>query len=103
MIVAVDPIVLKAWWMWLIVASVVTLVDVALLVRVIRAANRIAYLTERTLPSAKNIATNTTALGALATTVKHASGILAVAGSIAQATAGIGETLAKLKAGQGGT
>ena len=59
MILAVDPIVLTAWWVWLVVALVVTLVDVALLVRVIRAVNRIASLTARTLPSAKNIATHT--------------------------------------------
>ena len=103
MILAIDPVVLKAWWVWLIVALLVTLIDVALLVRVVRAANRIAYLTERTLPSARNIATNTTALGALTVTVKHASEILTVASSIAQATAGIGNKLANLNRSLGGT
>jgi len=102
-ILAVEPIVLKAWWVWLIVAVLVTLIDVALLVRVIRAANRIAYLTERTLPSARNIVANTAALGALTVTVKHASEILTVASSIAQATAGIGNKLANLNRSLGGT
>ncbi len=101
-ILAVDPIVLKAWWVWLIVALLVTLVDVALLVRVIRAANRIATLTERTLPSAKNIASHTAAVSGLATTVEHGSGILTVAGGIAQATTGIGDKLAKLNRSLGG-
>lgn len=95
--------VVLAWWIWLIVALLVTLLDVALLVRVIRAANRIAYLTERALPSAKNIATNTTALGALTVTVKDASEILTAAGAIAQATAGIGNKLANLNRSLGGT
>ena len=102
-ILAVDPSVLKVWWVWLIVALLVTLIDVALLVRVIRAANRIAYLTERRLPSARSIATNTTALGALTVTVKHASEILTVASSIAQATAGIGNKLGNLNRSLGGT
>ena len=102
MILAVDPIVLTAWWVWLVVALVVTLVDVALLVRVIRAVNRIASLTARTLPSAKNIATHTTALGGLATTVKQGSEILKVAGGIAQATGGIGSKLAAVNRSLGG-
>lgn len=100
--IAVEPIVLKAWWVWLIVAVLVTLIDVALLVRVIRAANRIAALTTRTLPSAKNIATHTGAVARLAETEKHGSGILAVAGGIAQATSGIGEKLGNLHRSLGG-
>jgi len=102
-ILAVEPIVLKAWWVWLIVAVLVTLIDVALLVRVIRAANRIAYLTERTLPSARNIAAHTTGLGALSVTAKLASEVLNAASSIAQATAGIGDKLANLNRSLGGT
>lgn len=99
---AVDPIVLKAWGIWLIVATAVTLIDVVLLVRVIRAANRIASLTARTLPSAKNIAIHTAAVANLSETVKHGAGILTVAGGIAQATSGIGEKLGNLHRSLGG-
>lgn len=94
--------VVLAWWIWLIVALLVTLIDVALLVRVIRAANRIAFLTGRTLPSAKNIATHTAAVAKLAETVKHGSGILTAATGIAQATTAIGEKLGNLNRSLGG-
>lgn len=95
-VLIVASAVLETWWAWLIAALLVTLIDVALLVRVIRAVNRIAALTGRTLPSAKNIATHTAALAALSDTARHAAGVLSVAGGIAQATGGIGDKLAKL-------
>lgn len=95
--------VVLVWWIWLIVALLVTLLDVALLVRAIRAANRIAFLTERTVPSAKNIATSTAAVAGLAETVKHGSGILTVASGISQAASSIGDKLGRLNRSLGGS
>jgi len=62
--------VLIAWWVLLLVALVVTVVDVYLLGRVVRLSSQISKLTGVTVPAAVAIVRNTAAAGALTETVK---------------------------------
>ncbi|HXV79462.1 MAG TPA: hypothetical protein VEG60_06260 [Candidatus Binatia bacterium] len=54
-------LVVALWWIFLVAALLVTLVDVYLLVRVVRFCRQIRALTRVTLPAAANIAKNTEA------------------------------------------
>lgn len=98
----VDSAVLTVWWIFLIVALIVTLVDVVLLCRLIQAALRIKFLAGRTLPSAVKIVEHTAAIGKLEATNKVAGDILesaksviGVAASIEQKLEGVARTLAR--------
>lgn len=83
------------WWIGLIFALIVTLIDVHLLLRVIFAAKRINDLAERTLTAAGGIAGSTAALKNLAATNDVAAGLIANAGPIVKIAAAID---AKVKA-----
>lgn len=67
------------WWIILIVALIVTAIDVVLLIRVIRAARAIEFLTKRTLPAAQSIAANTALISKLEDTKAVAGEILSAA------------------------
>lgn len=62
------PAIAGWWWVFLIAAVIVTLVDVYLLLRVVRLARGISVLTRRTLPAADGIAEKTSVGGPLGTT-----------------------------------
>ena len=55
-----EPVV-ALWWIFLVAALIVTLVDVYLLVRVVRFCRQIRALSRATLPAAVGIAKNTAA------------------------------------------
>jgi hypothetical protein len=63
-----EPIV-TLWWIFLVAALIVTLVDVYLLIRVVRFCRQIRALTHATLPAAAGIAKNTEAGQELGQTV----------------------------------
>ncbi len=65
------------WWIGLIVALVVTVIDVYLLIRVIKAAKKIEGLADRTLEAAGGIAGNTSALKNLTATNEVAAALIA--------------------------
>jgi hypothetical protein len=62
--------ILTAWWVFLILALAVTLIDVCLLGRVVRLSSQISKLTGATGPAAVGIVRNTDAAGALIETVR---------------------------------
>ncbi len=64
------------WWIGLAAALVLTLIDVLLLVRVIKAAKMIEGLADRTLPAAVGIVKNTEALKNLAATNQVAEALI---------------------------
>ncbi len=64
------------WWIGLVAALVLTLIDVLLLVRVIKAAKQIDGLADRTLPAAVGIVKNTEALKNLAATNQVATALI---------------------------
>lgn len=96
--------VLVVWTISLITALFLTLVAVVLLLRVIRTAGEINALADRTLPAAKNIATNTAAIKGLETTKSVGGQILSTAKSIDGGAGSIERTLTSLATalGQGG-
>ncbi len=65
------------WWIGLVVALIVTLIDVYLLIRVIKAARKIDGLAGRTLTAAGGIAGNTSALKNLTATNEVAAALIA--------------------------
>ena len=65
------------WWAGVVIALVVTLIDVSLLFRVIRAARKINGLAARTLPAAVGIVGNTSALANLTATNEVADALIA--------------------------
>jgi len=65
------------WWIGLVVALVVTVIDVYLLIRVIKAARKIDSLADRTLTAAGGIAGNTSALKNLTATNEVAAALIA--------------------------
>jgi hypothetical protein len=86
-------------WLWtigLIVALLLTAVDVVLLLRVIRAAQKIKRLASRTLPAAGGIASHTEAIRQLTTTNAVAQQLVDQAMPIAQAAQGIETKLGAL-------
>ncbi|MCY7376342.1 MAG: hypothetical protein LH472_10280 [Pyrinomonadaceae bacterium] len=65
------------WWIGLIVALIVTVIDVYFLIRVIKAARKIDSLAGRTLAAAGGIAGNTSALKNLTATNEVAAALIA--------------------------
>jgi len=65
------------WWIGLVVALIVTAIDVYLLIRVIKAARKIDGLADRTLTAAGGIAGNTSALKNLTATNEVAAALIA--------------------------
>ena len=65
------------WWIGLVVALIVTAIDVYLLIRVIKAARKIDSLAGRTLTAAGGIAGNTSALKNLTATNEVAAALIA--------------------------
>ena len=65
-----------AWTAGIVIALIVTLIDVSLLLRVIRAARKINSLAGRTLPAAVGIVGNTSALANLGATNDVAAALL---------------------------
>ena len=65
------------WWIGLVVALIVTVIDVYLLIRVIKAARKIDGLAGRTLEAAGGIAGNTSALKNLTATNEVAAALIA--------------------------
>lgn len=101
----VDAAVLIVWWVFLVVALIVTLIDVVLLVRLIKTAARIKFLAVRTLPSAVKIVEHTAAIKKLEATNQVAGGIVSAATSIVGVAARIEQRLdglVRALAGQGG-
>ncbi len=90
------------WWAGIVVALIVTAIDVALLVRLIRAARKINSLAERTLTAAGGIAANTAAIKNLAATNEVAAGLLNYAMPIVKAAEAIEGKLAAVSAFLGG-
>ena len=90
------------WWIGLVVALLVTAIDVALLVRVIRAARKINELAERTLTAAGGIANNTAAIKNLVATNEVAVGLLNNAMPIVKAAEAIEGKLSAVSAFLGG-
>ncbi|MGI8884901.1 MAG: hypothetical protein ACR2IA_11740 [Pyrinomonadaceae bacterium] len=65
------------WWIGIVVALIVTVIDVHLLIRVIKAARKIDDLAGRTLEAAGGIAGNTSALKNLRATNEVAAALIA--------------------------
>ncbi len=65
------------WWIGLVVALIVTVIDVYLLIRVIKAARKIDGLAGRTVEAAGGIAGNTSALKNLTATNEVAAALIA--------------------------
>ncbi len=65
------------WWIGLVVALIVTVIDVYLLIRVIKAARKIDSLAGRTLTAAGGIAGNTASLKNLTATNEVAAALIA--------------------------
>ena len=65
------------WWIGIVVALIVTVIDVHLLIRVIKAARKIDGLADRTLPPAVGIVENTSALKNLTATNEVAAALIA--------------------------
>ncbi len=90
------------WWVGLIIALIVTLIDVSLLFRVIRAARKINGLAGRTLPAAVGIVQNTTALKNLTATNDVAAALLTNALPIVHVAGAMDKKLAAVSAFVGG-
>lgn len=86
------------WWVGLVVALIVTAIDVILLLRVIRAAKKIDRLADRTLPAAVGIVNNTSALKNLAATNQVAAQLLEKAVPIVHVAQAIDGKLAAVSA-----
>jgi len=90
------------WWIGLIVALVVTVIDVYLLIRVIKAAKKIEGLADRTLTAAGGIAGNTSALKNLTATNEVAAALIANATPIVAVADAIDKKLSAVSAHFGG-
>ena len=82
------------WWIGLVVALIVTVIDVYLLIRVIKAARKIDSLAGRTLTAAGGIAGNTSALKHLTATNEVAAALIANATPIVAVADAIDKKLA---------
>lgn len=90
------------WWIGIVVALIVTLIDVHLLLRVIRAAKRIDDLAGRTLPAAVGIVENTSAIKNLNATNEVAAALIAGATPIVKVADAIDKKLAAVSNFVGG-
>ncbi len=91
-----------AWSVGLIVALIVTVIDVHLLIRVIKAARKIDGLAGRTLEAAGGIAGNTSALKNLTATNEVAAALIAGATPIVNVADAIDKKLAAVSTFFGG-
>ena len=90
------------WWIGIVVALIVTVIDVHLLLRVIFAAKKINGLADRTLTAAGGIAGNTAALKNLAATNEVAAALIANATPIVNVAGAIDAKLTAVSAHFGG-
>ena len=90
------------WWIGIVVALIVTVIDVHLLLRVIFAAKKINGLADRTLTAAGGIAGNTAALKNLAATNEVAAALIANATPIVKIAGAIDAKLTAVSAHFGG-
>ncbi|MGI8493885.1 MAG: hypothetical protein ACR2L1_01060 [Pyrinomonadaceae bacterium] len=90
------------WWSGIVVALIVTVIDVYLLIRVIKAAKKIDGLAGRTLPAAVGIVENTSALKNLTATNEVAAALIAGATPIVNVADAIDNKLAAVSAFVGG-
>ena len=90
------------WWIGLILALIVTVIDVALVIRVIRAARKIDALADRTLTAAGGIAGNTAALSKLGATLQVAGALVEKAGPIVNVAESMEKKLAAVSSFFGG-
>lgn len=90
------------WAIGLILALVVTAIDVTLVIRVIRAARRIDDLAARTLTAAGGIANNTGAIKNLGATLDVAKALIEKAGPIVKVADAMEKKLAAVSAHFGG-
>lgn len=90
------------WAIGLVLALIVTAIDVTLVIRVIRAARRIDDLAARTLPAAGGIANNTAAIKNLGATLGVAKALVEKAGPIVQVADAMEKKLAAVSAHFGG-
>ncbi|HEX4946764.1 MAG TPA: hypothetical protein VFZ34_08880 [Blastocatellia bacterium] len=90
------------WTIGLILALIVTVIDVSLVIRVIRAARRIDELAARTLPAAGGIAHNTAAIAKLNATLGVAKSLVEKAGPIVNVADAMEKKLAAVAAHFGG-
>jgi hypothetical protein len=90
------------WWIGIVVALIVTVIDVIFLLRVIAAAKKIERLAERTLPSAVGIMNNTSAIKNLEATNHVAAELLAKATPIVNVANSIDSKLKAVSAFVGG-
>jgi hypothetical protein len=90
------------WWIGIVVALIVTVIDVYLLIRVIKAARKIDTLADRTLPAAVGIVENTSALKNLTATNKVAAALISGATPIVNVTDAIDKKLAAVSNFVGG-
>ncbi len=90
------------WWIGLVLALIVTAIDVHLLIRVIKAAKKIDGLAGRTLTAAGGIAGSTSALKNLTATNQVAAALIAGATPIVVVADAIDKKLAAVSAFVGG-
>ena len=90
------------WWIGIVIALIVTVIDVHLLIRVIKAAKKIDVLADRTLPAAVGIVENTSALKNLTATNEIAAALIAGATPIVNVADAIDKKLAAVSAFVGG-
>jgi len=90
------------WWIGLVVALIVTAIDVHLLLRVIFAAKKIEGLADRTLEAAGGIAGNTSALKNLTATNEVAAALIANATPIVAVADAINKKLSAVSTFFGG-
>ena len=93
---ALDHNVLLAWGIFLALAYVLTLSVLPILFGVIRAANRIARDSARTLPAAVGIVNNTKVIQELQTTASVGGQILNTAQALVAGATSIDDQLSKL-------
>ncbi|CAN5814044.1 hypothetical protein BH20ACI4_BH20ACI4_20500 [soil metagenome] len=97
-----ETLVKIVWWIGIVIALIVTLIDVHFLVRVIKAAKTIDKLAGRTLPAAVGIVENTSALKNLAATNDVAAALIANATPIVNVADAIDKKLAAVSNFVGG-
>ncbi len=90
------------WWIGLVVALIVTVIDVYLLIRVIKAARKIDSLAGRTLTAAGGIAGDTSALKNLTATNEVAAALIAGATPIVNVADAIDKKLSAVSTFFGG-
>ncbi len=90
------------WWIGIVVALIVTVIDVHLLIRVIKAARKIDGLAGRTLEAAGGIAGNTSALKNLTATNEVAAALIAGATPIVNVADAIDKKLSAVSTFFGG-